>query len=178
MNNCETIKLAGVIRESIVDGPGMRFVLFTQGCPHHCKNCHNPTSWDFDGGDEYTIHKILDEILKNPLLDGITLSGGEPFCQSKPLSILAKSIREKGRTIMAYTGYTFEELLSENDFDRMALLKECDWLVDGLYIDELRSLELRFRGSKNQRILDVPTSLLEKKAVLSPLHTFSNVMFS
>lgn len=170
MEDTSTVRVAGIIRESIVDGPGIRFVLFAQGCPHHCKNCHNPASWDFDAGKDYSVSTLFEEIMKNPLLDGITLSGGEPFCQSKPLTELARKAKEQNLTVMTYTGYTFEELLAKNDPDVMALLETSDWLVDGLYMEELRSLEIRFRGSSNQRILDVSKSLSANATILSPLH--------
>lgn len=157
----EKLRLAGVIRESIVDGPGIRMTVFVQGCPHHCKGCHNAQTWNFDGGYDGSVEKIIEEAKKDPLLRGITLSGGEPFSQAKPLSKLAKLAHENGLDIMTYTGYTFEKLLSgfKEHPEWEELLKQTDYLVDGPFILEQRDLLLHFRGSKNQRLLDVKKSL-------------------
>ncbi len=161
------LRLAGVIRESIVDGPGIRMTVFTQGCPHHCKGCHNEQTWDFDGGYESSTERILEEAQKDPLLRGLTLSGGEPFSQAEALAQLAKDAHVLGYDIFCYTGYTFEKLVSEFDVhpEYKALLQECDWLVDGPFILEKRSLMVKFRGSTNQRILDVKKSLESGKAI-------------
>lgn len=163
------IRLAGVIRESIVDGPGIRMTVFCQGCPHHCRGCHNEQTWDFEGGYDSTVEKIIEEAKKDKLIKGLTLSGGEPFAQAEAMAELARQAKENGYDIFCYTGYTFEKLLS--DFARhpeyRELLEQCDWLVDGPFILEEKSLMLHFRGSKNQRILDVKKSLEEGKAVLS-----------
>ncbi|MBE6824814.1 MAG: anaerobic ribonucleoside-triphosphate reductase activating protein [Ruminococcaceae bacterium] len=161
------LRLAGVVRESIVDGPGIRMTVFTQGCPHHCKGCHNEQTWDFEGGYESSTERILEEAQKDPLLKGLTLSGGEPFCQAEALSVLAKEAHSLGYDIFCYTGYTFEKLVADFDThpEYKALLTECDWLVDGPFVLEERSLMLKFRGSKNQRILNVKKSLQESKAI-------------
>lgn len=161
------LRLAGVIRESIVDGPGIRMTVFTQGCPHHCKGCHNEQTWDFEGGYDSSTERILEEAQKDPLLRGLTFSGGEPFSQAQNMAILAKEAKEKGYDIFCYTGYTFEKLLSEFDThpEYKELLEHCDWLVDGPFVLEKRSLMLKFRGSTNQRILDVKKSLECGKAV-------------
>ena len=161
------LRLAGVIRESIVDGPGIRMTVFTQGCPHHCKGCHNEQTWDFSGGYDSSTERILEEAKKDPILRGLTFSGGEPFSQAEALSILAKEAKENGYDIFCYTGYTFEHLLSQFDAhpEYKELLSNCDWLVDGPFILEKRSLMLKFRGSTNQRILDVKKSLEMGKAV-------------
>ncbi len=155
------LRLAGVIRESIVDGPGIRMTVFTQGCPHHCKGCHNEQTWDFNGGYDSSTERILEEAQKDPILRGLTFSGGEPFSQAESLAILAKEAKEKGYDIFCYTGYTFENLVSQfkEHPEYKALLEQCDWLVDGPFILEKRSLMLKFRGSTNQRILDVKKSL-------------------
>ena len=115
------IRLAGVVRESIVDGPGIRFVVFVQGCPHHCEGCHNPQSHDFSGGYDCEPEKILAEIRKNPLLDGVTFSGGEPLCQAAALLPLAKEIKKMGLNLFIYTGSVFESLLTQNDPDILGL---------------------------------------------------------
>lgn len=166
------LRLAGVIRESIVDGPGWRFVVFVQGCPHHCKNCQNPGTWDFDGGYETTVENILNAVKEDKLLTGVTLSGGEPFTQAKELTVLAKKVREAGLDVMSFSGYTFEELVNGATVDNgwLSLLSELSLLVDGRFIEEQKSLELKFRGSRNQRIIDVRESLKAGHAVLSPLN--------
>lgn len=165
------LRLAGVIRESIVDGPGIRMTVFTQGCPHHCKGCHNEQTWDFEGGYDSSTERILEEAQKDPILRGLTFSGGEPFCQAESLSILAKEAKEKGYDIFCYTGFTFEKLVSEfkNHPEYKELLTYCDWLVDGPFILSERSLMLKFRGSKNQRILDVKKSLETMTAIETEL---------
>lgn len=155
----QNLRIAGVIDESIVDGPGIRFVIFTQGCPHHCPGCHNPQTHDFAGGQEVKISRLLADVQADPLIGGVTLSGGEPFCQPKPLAELARVLRLGGKHIMTYTGYTWEQLLEMDDPDVLALLRQCDVLVDGPFVQEQRDLSLRFRGSRNQRLLDVPKSL-------------------
>ncbi len=153
------LRLSGVIEESIVDGPGIRFVIFTQGCPHHCPGCHNPQTHDFSGGFDADIPAILAGIRENPLLDGVTLSGGEPFCQAEALLPLVQEIRKLGKTVFAYSGYTLEQLLELGKTQPavLKLLKLCDTLVDGPYVEALRDLNLEFRGSSNQRVLDLHT---------------------
>ena len=151
----KTLRIAGIIRESIVDGPGLRFTIFAQGCPHGCKGCHNEQTHDFEGGYDCEISKILTEIDKNPLLSGVTFSGGEPFCQPQGFYALAKEIKARGLDIVSYTGYTLEELAAlckENEFIGR-LLELSDYLVDGPFLLDERDLTLQFRGSKNQRFL-------------------------
>ena len=166
-----TLRLSGIIRESIVDGPGIRFVVFTQGCPHHCPGCHNPQTWQFTGGFETTPEKILAEIIKNPLLRGVTLSGGEPFCQPEGLAELAQMIRTHGLNVITYTGYTFEELLEKGKEEPavLSLLKQSDILIDGPFIQDLKSYDLAFTGSSNQRIIDVKRSLIKGEAVIAEI---------
>lgn len=166
------LRLAGVLRESIVDGPGWRFVVFVQGCPHHCKNCQNPGTWDFDGGYETTVENIMKAVKEDKLLTGVTLSGGEPFTQAKELAVLARKVREAGLDVMSFSGYTYEELVNGATVDNgwFDLLSELSLLVDGKFIEEQKSLELKFRGSRNQRIIDVRESLKVGHAVLSPLN--------
>ena len=161
MEKAENIRIAGIIRESIVDGPGIRFVIFCQGCPHGCPGCHNPESHDFNGGYDCSTDRILEEIDKNPLLKGVTFSGGEPMCKSKEFSYLAEEIKKRGLDLVVFTGYTYEKLIEENDPDRMKLLEFTDLLIDGPYLKDQRDLTLRFRGSRNQRIIDI--SKTEKK---------------
>ena len=162
------IRLAGLVPESYVDGPGIRFTVFVQGCPHHCKGCHNPETHDFNGGRLADVDKIFGKIISDPLIKGVTFSGGEPFCQPEPLNYLAGLLKEKGYHVMSYSGYTFEELLkmSEENSCVKYLLEKLDILVDGRFELSQRSLELKFKGSRNQRLIDVPKSLKEGRVVL------------
>lgn len=157
------LRINGVIEESIVDGEGIRFVVFTQGCRHDCPGCHNPTTHPLNGGELVDIENILKRILENPLLEGVTFSGGEPFLQPKPLSGLAKSIKKAGLNITVYTGYMYEKLLelSKNDTDIAELLSLTDILIDGPYVEEQKDLSLAFRGSKNQRIIDLSNNSIK-----------------
>jgi len=157
------IRIAGIVKQTIVDGPGLRLVVFVQGCPHHCFGCHNPEALPFDGGYLCTAQEILDEIQKNPLLQGVTLSGGEPFCQAEALKPLALGAKELGKNLWIYSGYTWEELhdMAETDSHILPLLTAADVLVDGRYIHEQRDLTLPFRGSKNQRLIEVKKGLNE-----------------
>ena len=162
------VRVAGRIAESIVDGPGLRYVLFTQGCPHRCPGCHNPDTHDFGGGTPVVLRDILADIRRNPLLRGVTFSGGEPFCQSEALIPLAAALKSLGYHLMAYTGYVWEDLARDSAAAR--LLPFLDMLVDCPFVATRRSLELRFRGSSNQRILDVPAGLRAGRPVLHALH--------
>lgn len=162
------VRVAGRIAESIVDGPGLRYVLFTQGCPHRCPGCHNPDTHDFGGGTPVVLRDILADIRRNPLLRGVTFSGGEPFCQSEALIPLAAALKSLGYHLMAYTGYVWEDLARDSAAAR--LLPFLDMLVDGPFVAARRSLELRFRGSSNQRILDVPAGLRAGRPGLHALH--------
>ncbi len=166
------IRIAGTVSESIVDGPGIRYTIFTQGCPHHCEGCHNPETHDFSGGRLADTDKIYNHIVENPLLKGVTFSGGEPFCQPAPLSDLAKRIKENTKLdIMSYTGFTFEQLVekSKTDEDVKNLLSVVDILVDGKFILAQRRLELHFKGSRNQRIIDCKKSLETGNVVIKEL---------
>ncbi|MCB6366210.1 anaerobic ribonucleoside-triphosphate reductase activating protein [Intestinibacillus massiliensis] len=153
-----SLRVAGTIAESIVDGPGIRYVIFTQGCPHRCAGCQNPQTHDFDGGTVLKLDTLYADIMRNPMIGGVTFSGGEPFSQARPLAVLAEALHAKNKHIMTYSGYTFEQILQLGE-DENALLAQCDLLVDGPFIETQRDLTLRFRGSRNQRILDVPASL-------------------
>ena len=161
------IRIAGVVNDSIVDGPGFRLAVFTQGCPHHCPGCHNPDTHDFQGGKTDTTERIVRMMKDNPLLDGITLTGGDPFCQAAACAELARAAREAGLNVWAYSGWTYEQLLhkAETEPDVKELLSLTDVLVDGPFILAQRTLELRFRGSRNQRLIDVPASLKMGNAV-------------
>lgn len=151
--------LAGIVGDSITDGPGIRLTVFVQGCPHHCPGCHNPQTWPFAGGYISTPEEVLAQIEANPLLGGVTFSGGEPFCQAAALLPLAEAIKNRGLELAVYTGYTFEELLNLPDPAVKQLLALTDTLIDGPYLEAERNLELNFRGSANQRILKARESL-------------------
>lgn len=167
----ETIRIAGTVNDSIVDGPGIRFAIFTQGCPHHCEGCHNPHTHDFDAGELVTIESLIDKVKSNPLLDGVTYSGGEPFCQAEQLYNLGVELKKLGMNIVAYTGYTFEYLTahanSQNYYNE--LLSVTDYLIDGPFELDKRDILLKFKGSSNQRIINVKKSLTEKKVVEAEL---------
>ena len=156
------IRIAGIISESVTDGEGLRYVIFTQGCPHHCFGCHNPKTHSFAGGYEVDTDFLKKEIFENPLLAGVTFSGGEPFCQPKPLAELAKAVRSRGLNVWSYTGYTLEALREKNDEDINALLANLDVLVDGKFEMDLKDLTLPFRGSSNQRIIRLKEQSLLK----------------
>lgn len=151
------IRIAGTVNDSIVDGAGIRFTIFTQGCPHRCPGCHNPQTHDFQAGELLDTETIIAQFRANPLLDGITLSGGEPFCQSEACMELAKAAHASGLNVWAYSGYTYEALL-RGEPEWQELLREVDVLVDGPFLQEKRTLEGRFRGSSNQRVIDVKAS--------------------
>lgn len=184
-----SLRLAGVVRESIVDGPGLRFAIFCQGCPHNCPKCHNQDTHDFSGGYDCDIQKIVNAIEENPLLSGVTFSGGEPSHQPVAFLEIAKKVKSRGLNIWMYSGYTLEELLSRanstiSDLDNMnenssqtsekneeqvalkGLLGLVDVLVDGKFINELKDLTLPFRGSKNQRLIDMAATKRHNKIIL------------
>ena len=184
-----SLRLAGVVRESIVDGPGLRFAIFCQGCPHNCPKCHNQDTHDFSGGYDCDIQKIVNAIEENPLLSGVTFSGGEPSHQPVAFLEIAKKVKSRGLNIWMYSGYTLEELLSRansaiSDLNNMnenssqtseknkeqvaltGLLSLIDVLVDGKFINELKDLTLPFRGSRNQRIIDMAATKRHNKIIL------------
>ena len=158
------IRVAGVANDSIVDGPGIRTTIFVQGCPHHCFGCHNPETWPFEGGTEMSAEELFAIVRKNPLCHGVTFSGGEPFAQAEALLPLAKLLKEAGYELASYTGYTFEQLLQGSEAQR-ALMRAVDVLIDGPFVLSQRSLELNFRGSRNQRVLNMAESLARGEAV-------------
>jgi anaerobic ribonucleoside-triphosphate reductase activating protein len=155
------LRISGIVNESIVDGPGIRYVLFVQGCKHNCPGCHNPQTHSFEGGVLTDTEQLYREILKNPLLDGITFSGGEPFEQAGALWELAEKVGKVGLNVITYTGYTFEYILEKmkKDKDWERLLNISDILIDGRFEIEKKNELLKFIGSENQRIIDVKKSL-------------------
>ncbi len=164
------LRIAGTVNDSIVDGDGLRFTVFTQGCPHHCKGCHNPQTHDFNGGEVTDTSLLLEKIKGNPLLDGVTFSGGEPFCQAEQLAELGRQIKKIGLNIVTYTGYTFEQLYAERDKNGWGnLLSVTDILIDGQFVEELKDWEVKFRGSSNQRYIDCQKSLEKGTVVLAEI---------
>lgn len=160
------LRIAGTVNDSIVDGPGIRFTIFTQGCPHHCEDCHNPQTHDFNGGEIVEADEIIEKIKKNPLLDGVTFSGGEPFCQAETLADIGKEIKSLGLNVITYTGYTFDEIYENRDKNHWnELLSVTDFLIDGKFILQQKDWNLKFRGSSNQRYIDCQRSLKEGRAV-------------
>ncbi len=158
------LNLSGIVSDSIVDGPGIRTTIFCQGCPHHCPGCHNPETWAFDCGTDVSAEDLVQAVRSNPLCRGVTFSGGEPFAQAAGFARLGRLLKEQGYEVASYSGYTFEELLSGSDEQRQ-LLETIDILIDGRFVQAQKSLEIPFRGSRNQRILDVPKSLAQGQAV-------------
>ena len=165
------LRVSGIIKDSIVDGPGLRYTVFTQGCYHKCEGCHNPQTHDPQGGFSVDTDKLFEEFMANPMYKGITLSGGEPFLQSDPLADLVIKIRrtDPSKDIICYSGYTFEQLKKSIDTDRimsyMRLLYNIDYLIDGPFIKDKASLDCKWRGSTNQRIIDVKASLQAGKVI-------------
>lgn len=158
------IRVAGIVNDSIVDGEGLSLTIFVQGCPHRCQGCHNPESHSYDGGKEYDTDAIIAMMDSNPLLDGITLSGGEPFMQPDVCTLLAQAAHSRGLSVWCYTGFTYEQL-SEMRFAKH-LLGEVDVLIDGRFVEGQKSLGLYFKGSKNQRVIDMARTRGNSKIVL------------
>lgn len=160
------MRIAGIVQDSIVDGPGLRFTVFVQGCHHACPGCHNPQTHDPLGGTEYPVAELLAKMHSNPLTDGLTLSGGEPFEQSEGCLALAQAAHESGLTVWCYTGSTFEFLRDQGTPAQRSLLREVDVLVDGPFILSERTLCLPWRGSRNQRLICVQQSLDASQVIL------------
>ena len=158
------LNLSGLVSDSIVDGPGIRTTIFSQGCPHHCPGCHNPETWAFGCGTTVSVEAIVEIVKSYPLCRGVTFSGGEPFSQAAVFAKLAVLLKKQGYEVAAYSGYTFEELLAGSEAQKQ-LLEVLDILIDGPFLQAEKSLEIAFRGSRNQRILDVPASLAAGEAV-------------
>lgn len=148
------MRVMNIIHDSVVDGEGLRTVIFFAGCPHLCKGCQNPRSWNILNGTEMTVEEVVEEVASNPLTN-VTFSGGEPFFQAQEASKVAKQLKDLGKNIWMYSGYTLEQLLTTEDPYKLELLRYCDVLVDGPFKIEERDLTLKFRGSKNQRIIKI-----------------------
>ncbi len=167
------MKIAGFYDESISNGLGWRAVLFVSGCPHHCPGCHNKEAQDFNYGSEFNKKEIIERIKDNSILKGITISGGEPLCKEniKEVCEFIKDVKKekKDLNVWCYSGYTLDELIDRNDKDTNECLNEIDVLVDGEFKIDLKDPTLKFRGSSNQRILDVKKSLQTHQFVELPL---------
>jgi anaerobic ribonucleoside-triphosphate reductase activating protein len=159
------LSIGGIEPESIVDGPGFRYTVFVQGCGLRCPGCHNPRLQSFAGGRRVSLAEIIAAIRANPLLSGITLSGGDPFTQAAPCAALAEQVRGLGLSVMTYTGYLWEDLLAAGNPAWRRLIEATGILVDGPFIQALKNIELRFRGSANQRLIDVPRSLAAGRVI-------------
>jgi len=154
-NTLNKIRLSGVINESIVDGPGFRYVIFTQGCKKRCFMCHNAETQPLDAGYEEDLENIVEDFKKNPLLQGITISGGEPFLQPEAVLYLIKKAKETNLDVIVYSGYYIEELKRFNNKYVDEILITADYLIDGPFEYMKKDLNLLFRGSNNQRIIDL-----------------------
>ena len=175
-NSCA--RIAGILKHSSVNGPGVRYVVFFQGCPHDCPGCHNPETHDPSAGEEKPVLEILDEIKADKYIDGVTLSGGDPFLRPEATLFIAKGAKESGLSVWAYSGWTYEEIVGTTQKAAVKVpdgakdaLAYIDVLVDGRYVDELHVSEdeehdYMWRGSKNQRLIDVKKSMEAGKAVL------------
>ena len=159
------MNIAGFYEESISNGEGWRAVVFVSGCPHHCPGCHNEKTWDYNYGEKFNKEEILTKIKDNFILQGVTVSGGEPLCpeNTKEVTGFIKDVKALGLDIWCYTGYTFEDLIRRDDTEET--LKYIDVLVDGRFEIEKKVPNLKFRGSENQRIIDVPKSLSENRII-------------
>ena len=151
------LRLFGLVEESFVDGPGIRFAVFVQGCPHHCEGCHNPGSHDPEKGTPSSVSELWAKIDRASYIDGVTFSGGEPFTHAAALAEIGRLAHEKGLNVMTYSGWTYEKLMEKAETDEAvrAHLTVTDILVDGPFVLAERDLSLRFRGSRNQRALDI-----------------------
>ena len=169
------IRLAADLQtDSIVDGKGIRTVIWTQGCSHNCPGCHNPNTHSFEGGDLVSIDDVIEAIDDLEGQDGVTFSGGDPMFQPKQCAILAKKVHDLGMDVWAYTGFTYEELIEKGNDDVLDFLSEIDVLIDGKFEQDKKSLDLEFRGSSNQRIIDVPKSLENHEVILLELKKQEN----
>lgn len=171
------MRIANWISDSIVDGPGLRLTVFTQGCPHRCPGCHNPETWDPAGGREVPLEELEALLAGNPLLQGLTLSGGEPFLQAGDCASLARRARRRGLDVWTYTGYRYEDLVEAGRADWEALLAATDVLVDGPFLQAQKSYAALFRGSDNQRLIDLRQTRTAGQVVLwtrpDPLRHFT-----
>jgi anaerobic ribonucleoside-triphosphate reductase activating protein len=154
------IKVAGIQYETMIDGPGFRTTIYSQGCQHHCPGCHNPQTWDFNGGKEYTVDELFNIIIGEEFSD-VTFSGGDPMFQVEAFTELAQKVKNKtNKTIWCYSGYTYEEIKKSPKMS--VILSYIDVLVDGRFMIEKRNTDLKFRGSENQRIVYLKNGEIDK----------------
>ena len=159
-----TIRVLSVLHDTTVDGPGFRTSIYCAGCGHHCPGCHNPQSWDFDGGEERSVDDLMAEITEDPFAD-VTFTGGDPLYQAASFTELARRIKqETNKNIWCYTGFLFEDIRDKAQFQK--LFNHIDVIVDGRFDLSQRNEDLPFRGSANQRIIDVQKSLREDNIVM------------
>jgi anaerobic ribonucleoside-triphosphate reductase activating protein len=161
------MRLSGITPESLVDGPGLRYVIFTQGCPHQCPHCQNPETWDKDAGKEFSVRQVI-RLLKQEkkTKQGVTFSGGEPFLFAGELAQVAQAAHQINWDVVTYTGFTYEQLIDDGSDGVKALLSASDLLIDGKYVHKLRSIELQFCGSSNQRVIDLAKTREKGRIVL------------
>lgn len=161
------VRAAGILYESLVNGPGLRRVIFAQGCKHNCEGCFNPHTHSFEQGQLMDMDEILKSIKDNPIISGVTFSGGDPFEQGDKFAYMAKKIKEFGINIWCYTGYTFEQIIENKNCNPgwEDLIKYLDVLVDGKFQQDKMCLDIKYRGSSNQRIIDIQKSLKEQKVI-------------
>ncbi len=164
------LRVAGIVKESVVDGPGFRYVIFAQGCTHGCKGCHNPDTHALDGGYGVDVDSLIEDIKQSRYIDGVTFSGGEPLLQGDAFIHIAEKLKELNVNIVCYTGFTFEEIMESGHESHIRLLELVDMLIDGPYIEELKDLSLTYRGSRNQRVIDVKSSIREQRVILETLY--------
>ena len=167
-DDSKLIRLAGIAENSLVNGKGLRKVFFSQGCSHHCEGCFNQHTWEFSGGRMFDMDELVQKVKDEPFLDGVTFSGGDPFQQADKFAYLAKKLHEANINIWAYTGYTFEELmkLAQTNPHIKQMINNVDVIVDGRFMKDKMSENLKYCGSSNQRVIDVKSSLNEKKIIL------------
>lgn len=163
----KNIRLSGIAYESLVNGPGMRRVFFSQGCKHNCKGCFNPDTHDFNGGENRNMDELINDVIENPILRGVTFSGGDPWEQADKFAYMAEEFKKHKLSVWSYTGYTFEYILEHKDERKgwAQLLNNIDVLVDGKFEEDKKEDGLKFRGSSNQRIIDVIESLKKGKVI-------------
>lgn len=157
----KSIRLSGIAYESLVNGPGMRRVFFSQGCKHNCKGCFNQDTHDFNGGEDRNMDMLIESVLENPMIKGVTFSGGDPLEQADKFAYMAKSFKDNNLNVWCYTGYTYEYIIEHKDYKSgwNELINNIDVLVDGKFEQEKMQEGLKFRGSTNQRIIDIKESL-------------------
>ena len=169
--SASSLCLYGLVEDSIVDGPGLRYSVFVQGCPHHCPGCHNEDSWSYGVGQWRRVEDVVEDICANRLVKAVTISGGEPFTQAPAVLELVRSLHERGYNIWIYSGYLFEDLMANKPASCASeILSYCDVLVDGPFVQDLFSHDLAWKGSSNQRVIDLAASAHKQRLVLWEAH--------